>query len=440
MTNQKGATEQKVQLGFCVPIEDDDHLQEVAHRSADYRVWDGGQVGGQPVWLDPEHLPTKVTCRQCPNDNKKSLRFICQLYAPVDDMDRAFHRTLYVFACPSCCSVRVLRAQLPAENSYYPNHEKDTGVVEEEVNWQRHLPSEYNQDLCAVCGLKGTGKCPLQEKYFCGPEHQREHKMHRHGKPETSLLKMNEGDILPSVYHMTQLVVEEEPEPTDSSKIAPDAEQLFDDNDNDSDDDANLEQTDLNAMTGASTSTASEDPVTMQFYQRIQERPNARDQCLRYCRWADEDDDTDVPLWIRQENQCPNIPPCIYCGAKRQFEFQLMPQLLHYLLQNRSKDGHSLDHFNQLKEALEQTDSLVQQAPPEQIPPTLMEARDAAIQRVQNDLLERKGTEVEWGVVAVYTCTESCNFGKDEETKDGVDPNLGAYREEFAWVQSSLDA
>jgi pre-rRNA-processing protein TSR4 len=477
-----------IQLGFCVPIEGDQHLEEVAHRSPDYRVWDGGQVGGKPVWLDPEHLPTRVTCRQCAfngasterqKDSQKQkttlpplMRFICQLYAPGDDSDRAFHRSLYVFACPICCSsknnggIRVLRAQLPLQAPYFPNFE-DGATVEEEVNWTQHLPSEWNQNLCAVCGLAGKGKCPLQHKYFCGPQHQREHKIHIHDKLNKQPNIAMEDVDLPSVYHMTQLVVEEEPGLSEEHASPTDSNGLFakDDDDGD-DDDADLEQDDLNEMTGVRAESVIQDPVTTEFYQRIQDRSNARHQCLRYCRWPIETIDG-APLWIQQEGRPDDsdIPDCPYCGGPRRFEFQLMPQMLHYLLQkkkhlslNKNDDNNKATsdgrgEYSKLKEALEQTDSLVQQAPPEQIPPALIEARDAAIKRVQDDLLRDRGGdgsassrgEVNWGVVAVYTCTQSCsamkNGGGDDvaTTSEEMDPDLGAYREEFAWVQPSLD-
>lgn len=440
--------ETAVQLGFCIPIEDDEQLQEVAHRSADYTVWDGGQVGGKPSWLNPQYIPSAITCLHC----SSSMKFVTQIYAPVDfPDDRAFHRTLYVFACTRCLhrtesnneniteitGIRVLRAQLPTQNEYLPNLEDNEQVLQQ-VNWQQHQPDAWNVNLCALCGAKGKGKCPLQQLYFCGSEHQKEYK------------KRGDSAVLP----LTQLVVEEEP-PVEVDETKKNRKQLFsnihdnnsdddDDDDNDDDDedvndaglesdkgkqedddDAELEQEDLNQMTGATTNLVSQDPITMKFYQRIQGRPSVRDQCLRYIRWSNNTD----PLWIREQYHPSSIPPCRHCGAERKFEFQLMPQMLHYLIQKRK--GATPSQYAQVKEALEQTESWVQQTPPEQIPPALMEARDSAIQRVQDELLQDNAhQELDWGVVAVYTCTQSCNKEVDE---------LGVYCEEYAWVQPSLD-
>jgi hypothetical protein len=67
------------------------------------------------AWLNPRDLPAneRLTCAHC----AQPLRFLLQVYAPLDDVAHAFHRTLYVFCCEngSCLShagsMRVLRAQ-----------------------------------------------------------------------------------------------------------------------------------------------------------------------------------------------------------------------------------------------------------------------------------------------------------------------------------------
>ena len=54
-----------------------------------------------------------------------------------------------------------------------------------------------------------------------------------------------------------------------------------------------------------------------------------REQCVRYwhCRHASA-----APLyWISADGQPAAVPACGACGAARQFEFQLMPQLLNHL-------------------------------------------------------------------------------------------------------------
>ena len=435
--------ERKIQLGFSEPIESPDH---VAHRSPNFNDWDGGQIGGRPNWLEPEHLPLVRPCEKCDTP----MMFLCQLYAPVDDFDdgRAFHRSLYAFCCPTCDdivgSIRILRAQLTRQNPYYPED-----PAEEEVNWTDHLTSSHGVQTCAVCGVWAKQRCPLQELHFCSKAHQKEHKKRIFDKQKQGLVE----DSLPSVYPMSELVVEEEPPATEDGDPER-RETAFENNDDDSDED--LEQDDLNKMVSgdkAKTSEASEDPITMAFYSRIKDRPNVQEQCLRYCRWPEKE--LDAILWIKKRDRLLDSsttgndlpPPCQYCGAARQFEFQLLPQLLHYLQHQQEKESTKksaaeeakAERYKQVKDALEQTDSWVQQAPPEHVPPSLVDAKNAAIQRIHNDLMGTDGNgrhQLDWGTVAVYTCTASCSTSPDDSVASG----LGAYREEFAWRQPSLDA
>jgi hypothetical protein len=137
-----------------------------------------------------------------------------------------------------------------------------------------------------------------------------------------------------------------------------------------------------------------------------------------------------------------------------------MPQLLYYL--RKESDGAKQIAFagggtSQIKAAMEQADSWIEQAPPEMVPPDLVEARDGATRAVQERLFSSK--TVEWGVVAVYTCTNSCNpaaTGCGDSDAIPADsegaataiarasrhppPDLGACAEEYAWVQPPLDA
>jgi pre-rRNA-processing protein TSR4 len=411
-----------IQLGFCEPITTNTESL-ISHRSPWYSTWDGGQVGGRPSWLEPKHLPRgPLLCGAC---DDVPLTFVAQLYAPLETPERAFHRSLYVFACAQCDdatrSVRVLRAQLAKKNEYYPSNGSNTDNKEEE-EWVKHQPGHHHGEfLCAVCGLIAKGKCPLQGKVFCGAHHQKEYKKHvfdKSNKNDTALT------ILPSVHCMWELVVEDEPPETEiqlTSLSIKDA-----DVQDDSDSDQELEQTDLNDIVGKKRNDVSQDPFAMAFYERIQGRPNVATQCLRYCRWKD-----DAVLWIQKQNQLQTKPPdCQYCGAARKFEFQLLPQMLHYLLKQQSSTTSTPNNYQSVKAAIEQADSWVAQAPPSHVPPALADAKDAAIANVQQQLLSRG---MDYGTIVVYTCVNSCGG----DNTGGV---LGAYQDEFAYRQSSLDA
>jgi pre-rRNA-processing protein TSR4 len=416
------SSSQAIQLGFSEPIHDAEHLQKIAHRSCNYDDWDGGQIGGICVWLEPEHIPKPIHCSNC----QSPMAFICQLYAPLDSVAEAFHRSLYVFACPHCQdhsqSICVLRAQLPQVNPYYPDPAVD------DPHWMQHRPETWDKHTCGICGMMATSRCPLQNMFFCSKDHQKEHKRHVFDKQQSE--DKETLTVLPSVYTMSELVVEDEPPST--APIDDERESMFPFKavtDNSSDSDEDLEQDDLNEIVGRqrdnSTSDVSQDPYAMAFYERLKDRPAVQTQCLRYCRWPS----SDCVLWIQQKHQLMGDPPlCEYCSATRRFEFQILPQMLHYLLAGRPSNVERPSES--IAQALEQTESWVQQAPPEHVPPGLIDAQQAALERIQKNLMQT--ATLDWGVLAVYTCTASC--------APSIDPELGAYCREYAWRQPSLDA
>lgn len=55
------------------------------------------KVGGKPAWLDLKNIPKpkEFVCENC----KEPKIFLCQVYAPVEDKEECFHRTVYVFIC-----------------------------------------------------------------------------------------------------------------------------------------------------------------------------------------------------------------------------------------------------------------------------------------------------------------------------------------------------
>lgn len=104
-----------------------------------------------------------------------------------------------------------------------------------------------------------------------------------------------------------------------------------------------LDEETLEAMAKHET---KEDKIFRTFKDRITAEP---EQIIRYCRGGEG------PIWVSGENipEEKDIPNCS-CGAKRVFEFQIMPQLLNHL----------------------KVDSL--------------------------------GESIDWGTLVVYTCAENC--------------------------------
>eukprot|EP00536_Pseudo-nitzschia_multiseries_P007202 jgi/Psemu1/304706/fgenesh1_kg.166_\ len=310
-----------------------------------------------------------------------------------------------------------------------------------------HIPESWDVHRCKVCGQRGNGKCPVQGEYFCGRQHQKEYKKYVFGKKD----KTNDDVdslFLPSVLNASELVVEEEPAyEKDKKSEAKAGNTMFksgdlDDDDSDEELDRNLEQGDLNEMTGAGPETVTKDTVTMKFYDRINKIPNVNTQCLRYLRWPSKEEclQTNSPLWI-QSDYTPSdndIPSCERCGAQRRFEFQLMPQMLHYLLKDHHKERRKQNSQNVVDkkdtEAVRAATSILEQTPPEQVPPDLARTTEKAVEAARAKIMDVGSSVPDWGCVSVFTCTDSCG-GMDVNAED----ELGAYIEEYAWKQPSLD-
>jgi pre-rRNA-processing protein TSR4 len=146
------------------------------------------------------------------------------------------------------------------------------------------------------------------------------------------------------------------------------------------DDDARVGQRELDAAVGLAN-PALKDRQSLRFLAVIGKEP---DQVLRYARWQDS-----APLWVAAAGQPARgaIPPCAHCGAPRAFEFQVMPQLLHYL----RVDADAQMPGGRPGEAV----------------------RLAAM---------------DWGTLAAYTCTKSCD----------VSTAVGGYVEEVLWRQEPM--
>lgn len=355
-----------IQLGFCIPIESEKQRQLVGHRTFHWKDWDGGQAGGRPTWLDPSSVPSSPPTCRCTN----TMRFICQIYAPRDEDSYNFHRTLYLWGCDVCNQVVVWRSQLPEQNPYW-KISADNDIDE------RDPPTKM---WCATCGFPSKGLCPKQKLPFCGPQHQRHY------------LKRKSNGVL---YKEHEIVVEEEDIGCQASADDP----LFDPAvvHDDPDSDVELEQGDLDEMLrGKSGKPKLVHPEDNAAWESFQERiRGARDQVLRYGGTH--------PLWVLAAPPNLNIPMCEACGAERTYEFQLMPQFLQYLTEESSSPPTTPNDGDSTVTAIAAAEKLIQEAPPELVPPELVDQKERAINRIENNGLD-------WGTVAIYTCSKSCEI------------------------------
>jgi pre-rRNA-processing protein TSR4 len=288
--------EDEVSLGFAVPCEEEGGLLRNQLPS---------KLGGQPAWLDPSHLPLQSEELKCLASGKP-LRFLMQLYAPINDDPRAFHRSLYLFVSPEGKrlaekgAVRAFRCQLPRRNAYYPYEAPES--------------TERPRSLSEEASALALRRCPGFAQDVGGGA----------GKAKVTA---------PPVYDEHELVVEPEPEASDAADAAAadvQVKRLMEQYE------AKRKEAESAAAAGVPPPaedktemfSASPDPEVEDFTRFTARVSRAPEQCVRYTFAGDA-----TPLWTSRRNQIASatVPACERCGARRRFEFQVMPQAITYL-------------------------------------------------------------------------------------------------------------
>ncbi|OWR45352.1 pcdc2/rp-8 [Danaus plexippus plexippus] len=317
------------------------------------------KVGGKPAWLDLKNLPSpsELVCKRC-ND---PLIFLCQVYSPYEEKDECFHRTIFIFICKkgSCCQVNDSDNFLVLR-CQIPRRNDYYSFEPYEENENETFPMDKWPKLCYICGARAPSHCSKCKKvYYCSRQHQiLDWKNHKIECPN-----LQQTDPPNSNFVVTEGA---------KSLLFKEWELIVDEEDEEdpTNVDTNQEMEKLRKMIEEKkagtmenlsekeleqyTGSVPEDKVFNKFSKRIARHP---DQVLRYDRAG-------IPLWITMNSGNLPIPNCKYCNGERHFEFQIMPQLLNFI--NVGIEFNSID----------------------------------------------------WGVLAVYTCRESCNEGP-------------AYKEEF---------
>ncbi|XP_029353523.1 programmed cell death protein 2 [Echeneis naucrates] len=326
------------------------------------------KVGGKPAWLSQRGLPSAagLECEIC----RLPMAFLLQVYAPVSGLDTSFHRSLFLFCCRTAeCyklndnrCMKVFRSQLSRRNEFYPYDPppEDESTTDPEHS-QNVLPVS-GVKLCWVCGCPGNKACSrCHTVTYCGKHHQTLHWKHTH-KKECGSQDMLAATTSPFLFPESELVTEpEEEEEEAKEENVKEAEGMEGGDGTQKDVDCSslantLAETDLEEMALCETKDSK---MFQRFKKKIAPEPH---QVVRYSRGGS-------PLWISSQHipSGQDIPSCT-CGAKRTFEFQVMPQLLNSLC------------------------------------------------------VDATGASIDWGTLAVYTCSSSCNHENQ-------------YCPEFIWKQ-----
>ena len=288
------------------------------------------KLGGLPAWLDPVQLPVEAHQLKCGVSGER-MNFLLQLYAPVDEANEAaFHRTLYLFISPKGHrlhergTVRAFRSQLPRQNEHHL--------------FEPPLDDDAPARLSDSAAATARRRCPS----FAAID-------------EASPAWAGSARKKVCAYKEHELVVETEPEAAEGTVSTDEVTRLLDDFKK-----KEAEAADVLGKGGNGEDTEKDlsafgprDAAVdgyADFTARVSRAPA---QCIRYTYAQDAS-----PLWTGRQHTLANdaVPRCERCGARRRFEFQVMPQAITFL----------------------GVDSALEDAP-------------------------------DWGTIAVYTCSASCS-------------------------------
>ncbi|KAI8809330.1 programmed cell death protein 2 [Cladochytrium replicatum] len=257
-----------VHLGFVEPFEE----------PPNYDLSDfPSKVGGRPLWLNPSHAlgPEDLMCGSC----NQIMVLLVQIYTTDDENQDAFHRVIYVFIC-----------------KHGKCHKSE---------WKKsRLPEDYAQ----------PSKAGLFRLYF---DHQILDWKSGHKEACKSTISENPAASKDALFPETELVDEEEPDWKE--EILKSAKEKYGT-------ERELEGPEDSDEEEAVDTSIGVDKAFLKFQKRVGVAP---DQVVRYGRtgWTSPED----PLYVSDLGKPENIPACSICRTPREFEFQLMPQLLNHL-------------------------------------------------------------------------------------------------------------
>uniref|UniRef100_A0A1Y1MM28 MYND-type domain-containing protein n=1 Tax=Photinus pyralis TaxID=7054 RepID=A0A1Y1MM28_PHOPY len=275
------------------------------------------KIGGKPAWLDLANLPnsTDLQCNLC----HRQMIFLCQIYAPFEEDENNFHRTLFVFICRNSeCSVRdmnnnlkVYRSNLPRVNTFYSEE-----PPLEEPDFTFSLSKWIR--LCQLCGCVADKSCSKCKVAYCCREHQVIHWKQGHkNQCGSEVSNTPQSTVLFKEYELVIETEADNPKEKEATEAWKEYQQLESEGNLGSM--AHISETELQAH-----SYAMEDRTFLQFRKRTEMDP---DQVIRYERGG-------KPLWIADKPVSLSVPNCELCNGPRQFEVQIMPQMLSVLGEN----------------------------------------------------------------------------------------------------------
>ncbi|EAN34328.1 C-terminal putative domain protein [Theileria parva strain Muguga] len=304
------------------------------------------KFGGLPAWLDPVHLPkeSELKCEKC----QSIMTFFLQIYAPDDlcEENDSFHRTVYLFVCQPCGNQwKAFRSQLARKNDFYDFHPSEDNIM--------FPDSEMGKRCCLACGLPSdnpskepihlnNSKIQLVDTQDVRELHERCKIAVKHQTLcctfDEWILNICEGEIPLSdnyLSHEKELYNRYLKEKKLNGEM--------------------MDESEEQAFESIQEENMYNDESFLKFSKKT--TPN---EVLYYSREGEPlwiSDKTPRPVIIKSNhssegsidgmpnNQTPIesdlnvVNLCENCGSDRSFEFQVLPQLLHYIKSDRVDFG-----------------------------------------------------------------------------------------------------
>ena len=371
------------------------------------------KVGGEPVWLLPERLPTDLRCRAgC----GRPLRYLMQLYCPRAEVPHAYHRSLMLFCCGGPClrsngGWRALRCNLPEAVPWYVEQPDGSWTGEKLVHGREQLDALSAVRPAAVGGVSAAtasaeaaagstaGSATVAGSAAAAPPAP--------ALPELLIWCDVEGDWQAWLAD-SDAVAEAEASRLLEAYEASEAAQAGGGTAGDGTSglgegamrpsSARAERPSAGREDEDDLAAADDEDVEDSFFSFQRRSSVWPQQSLRYNRAPHAE-----PLWAGMRGRPAGAPPCCpRCGAARSFEFQLMPQLLCEM------EAHGYEESTAM----------------------LAAAMLGGGGGGGSGAPEPPSDGLDWGVVVVYTCSASC------ATADGPGSERCGYVEEHVWHQT----
>ncbi len=306
------------------------------------------------MWLLEETKAEWPVCDQC----KTKLKYLLQLYAPVDELVHAYHRVLYVFYCPNAkCAhsgkeVKVFRVQADDKATLFHPPKVTEVPAEAKEEGKQEVPEQKTEEPAKKTAEEE--KAAKEGKEEKKGDKKKRKKRSKKGKAATMGTK--------AVHEIS--VSTEKADATKYYETRIKALIAKKDGEKDSDEEE-LKEDPVNLVICTASDEKHEKELLKQYLEiestrtpadkliadaeikeledmALEREAEMEDRYFDLFQWVSMQTPNQVlryarhfpgiePLWYKKEGRLMAKPKCGHCGGETVFEMQIMPQLFNYV-------------------------------------------------------------------------------------------------------------